>query len=212
MASRGLCPEGGGTSQKPPRAFSEVSCAFGRGPENFPGNLGTSPPGSPPSLGRALLQAGPTRGDQRRGHAATAPGLPEALQALSALAVGAAAAHQLSQAATRAPPAVAAAGALRAPLGAAAHRAAPRARAAAGPRGGVPSGDLRARTAVMVWEGPTAGCGSQAEAARCSICFEDFRVGEELRVLPCFHKYHRACVDTWFRQHQDCPVCKHRVL
>lgn len=31
----------------------------------------------------------------------------------------------------------------------------------------------------------------------CSICTEDFTVGEDVRVLPCNHKYHPACVDPW---------------
>lgn len=31
----------------------------------------------------------------------------------------------------------------------------------------------------------------------CSICTEDFAVGEDVRVLPCNHKYHPHCVDPW---------------
>lgn len=31
----------------------------------------------------------------------------------------------------------------------------------------------------------------------CSICTEDFTVGEDVRVLPCNHKFHPACVDPW---------------
>lgn len=31
----------------------------------------------------------------------------------------------------------------------------------------------------------------------CSICTEDFAVGEDVRVLPCDHKYHPHCVDPW---------------
>jgi hypothetical protein len=31
----------------------------------------------------------------------------------------------------------------------------------------------------------------------CSICTEDFTIGEEVRVLPCNHKYHPACIDPW---------------
>ena len=31
----------------------------------------------------------------------------------------------------------------------------------------------------------------------CSICTEDFKVGEDVRVLPCNHKFHPACVDPW---------------
>lgn len=31
----------------------------------------------------------------------------------------------------------------------------------------------------------------------CSICTEDFNKGEDVRVLPCNHKYHPACIDPW---------------
>lgn len=43
---------------------------------------------------------------------------------------------------------------------------------------------------------------SEEPAARdgelgCSICTEDFTTGEDVRVLPCKHKYHPACIDPW---------------
>lgn len=31
----------------------------------------------------------------------------------------------------------------------------------------------------------------------CSICREDFQQGDQLRVLPCLHKYHAFCIDEW---------------
>jgi hypothetical protein len=31
----------------------------------------------------------------------------------------------------------------------------------------------------------------------CSICTEDFTTGEDVRVLPCHHKYHPACIEPW---------------
>lgn len=35
------------------------------------------------------------------------------------------------------------------------------------------------------------------EGLGCSICTEDFVKGEDVRVLPCDHKYHPECIDPW---------------
>jgi hypothetical protein len=31
----------------------------------------------------------------------------------------------------------------------------------------------------------------------CTICTEDFKVGEDVRVLPCSHQFHPSCIDPW---------------
>jgi hypothetical protein len=38
---------------------------------------------------------------------------------------------------------------------------------------------------------------SYDENLGCSICTEDFEMGQDLRVLPCDHKFHPECVDPW---------------
>lgn len=38
---------------------------------------------------------------------------------------------------------------------------------------------------------------SQDDSLVCSICTEDFEKGQDLRVLPCDHKFHPECVDPW---------------
>ena len=35
------------------------------------------------------------------------------------------------------------------------------------------------------------------EREECVICLEDYQEGEDLRVLPCQHDFHAACVDAW---------------
>lgn len=46
---------------------------------------------------------------------------------------------------------------------------------------------------------------------KCVVCLEDFQSQEELRVLPCFHRYHRGCIDTWLARNRHCPICKHDI-
>ncbi|KAI8866280.1 hypothetical protein GQ42DRAFT_114352, partial [Ramicandelaber brevisporus] len=44
----------------------------------------------------------------------------------------------------------------------------------------------------------------------CSICIEEFAVGDTVRVLPaCRHVFHADCVDPWLTTTSAlCPLCK----
>lgn len=42
----------------------------------------------------------------------------------------------------------------------------------------------------------------------CAICLTEYENGVCLRTLPCFHKFHRECIDEWFKNHVQCPICK----
>ncbi|KAF2834900.1 hypothetical protein M501DRAFT_989290 [Patellaria atrata CBS 101060] len=43
----------------------------------------------------------------------------------------------------------------------------------------------------------------------CSICTDDFEVGQDIRVLPCKHKFHPACIDPWLLNVSGtCPLCR----
>ncbi|KAJ2083649.1 hypothetical protein H4R24_000607 [Coemansia sp. RSA 988] len=49
----------------------------------------------------------------------------------------------------------------------------------------------------------------ESDAGSCPICLEEFEVGEQLRELPCMHKYHVVCIDTWLVSRSTCcPYCK----
>ncbi|WYZ37507.1 hypothetical protein EsH8_II_001013 [Colletotrichum jinshuiense] len=51
--------------------------------------------------------------------------------------------------------------------------------------------------------------GQEDEHLGCTICTEDFNVGEDVRVLPCNHKFHPNCVDPWLvNVSGTCPLCR----
>merc|ERR1740129_1430888 len=74
---------------------------------------------------------------------------------------------------------------------------------------GVPAGLVEASTRREVYLAGSCGCG---EEETCSICCESFQDKESLRVLPCQHSFHMACVDKWLARSRLCPLCKANVL
>ncbi|XP_034617836.1 RING finger protein 122 isoform X2 [Trachemys scripta elegans] len=41
----------------------------------------------------------------------------------------------------------------------------------------------------------------------CAVCLEDFKVKDELGVLPCQHAFHRKCLVKWLEVRCVCPMC-----
>ncbi|KAF2795269.1 hypothetical protein K505DRAFT_374041 [Melanomma pulvis-pyrius CBS 109.77] len=51
--------------------------------------------------------------------------------------------------------------------------------------------------------------GSPDEVLGCSICTDDFEQGQDIRLLPCSHKFHPECVDPWLLNVSGtCPLCR----
>ena len=44
-------------------------------------------------------------------------------------------------------------------------------------------------------------------ARDCSVCFNKCSQGEVVS-LNCGHMYHKDCIDTWFCEHNTCPMCR----
>lgn len=48
-----------------------------------------------------------------------------------------------------------------------------------------------------------------SDSQGCSICAEDFEIGQDQRVLPCDHRFHPACIDPWLLNVSGtCPLCR----
>ncbi|KAG9399337.1 hypothetical protein AC1031_011679 [Aphanomyces cochlioides] len=50
--------------------------------------------------------------------------------------------------------------------------------------------------------------GGVEEDLKCSICLEELSVGSQARMVPCFHRFHPACIDPWLKDKAECPICK----
>jgi len=55
---------------------------------------------------------------------------------------------------------------------------------------------------------PVCIAGAQVEPRPCTICLEPMGPGSELRMLPCMHSFHRACIDKWLTMPgaPRCPI------
>ena len=36
----------------------------------------------------------------------------------------------------------------------------------------------------------------------------DLEVGDKVLTLPCFHMFHKNCIDDWFKKDKTCPFCQ----
>jgi len=47
----------------------------------------------------------------------------------------------------------------------------------------------------------------------CSICLEEFKEAEKIRVIECpgKHIYHVGCIDKWFVSKKTCPNCNYKI-
>ncbi|CAG8910191.1 unnamed protein product [Penicillium egyptiacum] len=50
--------------------------------------------------------------------------------------------------------------------------------------------------------------GEDGQAAECTICMEDYEVGQALARLECLCKFHKHCIVDWFERKMECPVHK----
>lgn len=51
------------------------------------------------------------------------------------------------------------------------------------------------------------------EGTDCSVCLSEFEEDESVRLLPkCSHAFHVHCIDTWLKNHSNCPLCRSTIF
>jgi hypothetical protein len=72
------------------------------------------------------------------------------------------------------------------------------------PRASLAEGGIAAATST-----PNGHAHSDPDNQGCSICTEDFEIGQDQRVLPCDHRFHPECIDPWLLNVSGtCPLCR----
>eukprot|EP00668_Euglena_longa_P032610 GGOE01041998.1.p1 GENE.GGOE01041998.1~~GGOE01041998.1.p1 ORF type:complete len:451 (-),score=58.01 GGOE01041998.1:390-1598(-) len=73
-----------------------------------------------------------------------------------------------------------------------------------GPSTGLPRSQLDRLTSLR----RVTDCDIKNTVGQCTICLSEYERGEEARTLPCWHFYHKECIDRWLKEHRTCPICK----
>lgn len=75
---------------------------------------------------------------------------------------------------------------------------------------GLPEAAVRRLPVTVVAEDGALDAAGQALC--CSVCLQDFRVGDRARRLPgCRHLFHVPCIDCWLLRHGSCPLCRRDI-
>ncbi|KAK7367259.1 hypothetical protein VNO80_09268 [Phaseolus coccineus] len=58
-------------------------------------------------------------------------------------------------------------------------------------------------------ESAAAAASNFNEDCWCCVCLSSLKARDEIRVLPCSHKFHKICVNRWLKgHHKTCPLCR----
>ena len=42
---------------------------------------------------------------------------------------------------------------------------------------------------------------------KCRICLDEFNTSIKVVSLPCFHFFHKICIEKWIKNKKRCPLC-----
>lgn len=45
----------------------------------------------------------------------------------------------------------------------------------------------------------------------CSICLENYEIGDKISILSCEHFYHKRCLNEWLKKKEECPLCREEI-
>ena len=46
----------------------------------------------------------------------------------------------------------------------------------------------------------------------CSICIDNLRVNQKIKILSCNHIFHKNCLFKWCKKKFNCPECRHSII
>jgi Ring finger domain len=52
------------------------------------------------------------------------------------------------------------------------------------------------------------GQGEEPSAEECKICLVEYGRDDEVKMLPCLHKFHSRCASEWLSKKSICPECQ----
>ncbi|KAE8148075.1 FYVE zinc finger-domain-containing protein [Aspergillus avenaceus] len=82
-------------------------------------------------------------------------------------------------------------------------------RARSSPHPGSPVAQSSHPVRMLTFTATEKDClGQDGSAQECTICMEDYEVGQSLVRLECLCKFHKQCIVEWFERKKECPVHK----
>jgi hypothetical protein len=58
---------------------------------------------------------------------------------------------------------------------------------------------------------PVVHYNSKMNTSTCIICLANFEDTSRLKILPCFHYFHKDCIVAWLETSIHCPICQYTI-
>ena len=52
---------------------------------------------------------------------------------------------------------------------------------------------------------------SFGEENTCSVCKDEFEIGNTCLTMPCSHHFHEDCLLPWLKERNSCPICRYEL-